>query len=308
MRWQFFFLFFLPLNLYSQPGYRVFDFVDPSLKSFSISTQIGTSYYYGDLCATNDCYTKTNVNIGIGTTLRLNDYNFINLDITKYRIEGSDLYSNNLSRMKRNLDFRSDNFEINFLYNFEFLNYNTFRYLTRSEFPLSLFTFTGLGITTNNPKTFYNNKWVALRPLKTEGVIYSPVALVVPIGLGVGYRFTDRLKMDFTIGYRWTTTDYLDDVSTDYEDPNQFNNPIARDLQYRGDETPFGKPQTLFGPEGPVRGNPKMKDGYLLMGLKAEWKIPKVKLNFLGPRFINKGGPKTQDNKPVRRAATRRKS
>jgi len=299
-------LILLPFIITAQPGYRVFDFIDPSLKSFSVSTSIGTSYYYGDLCATNDCYTKSNFNFGIGSTIRLNDYFFFNIDLNRYRIEGADANGVNISRLKRNLSFRSDNYELNFIGNFEFLNYNTFRYLTRTEFPLCLFTFTGLGLTTNNPKTFYQGRWVELRPLKTEGVDYSPIALTIPFGIGVGYRFTRNLNVDFTVGYRFTTTDYLDDVSTDYEDPNSFSNPLAKELQYRGDEISIGKPQTLFGPDGPVRGNPRMKDGYLLMGFKAEWKLPKVKLNFLGPRFINRGGPKNQEAKPIRRPATRR--
>lgn len=285
----------------AQPGYRVFDFVDPSLRTFSVNGQIGVSSYFGDLCATNDCYTKNKPSIGFGATVRLNDYFFFNLNGTYYRIESSDAETGNLSRLKRNLSFRADNFELSLLGNFEFINYNTFRYLTRKEFPLSVFTFLGLGFTSNNPKAFYRNEYVPLRPLQTEQVKYSPIAAVIPFGFGVGYRFTEFLNVCFSIGYRYTFTDYLDDVSTQYAPEGSFSNPLAEELNYRGDEVPYGK-------KGIIRGNPDIRDGYLLAGIRAEYKIPKIKLDFLGlNRGGSVGGPKGGGTAPTRKAAKRRK-
>jgi hypothetical protein len=297
-------LFCIPT--FAQPGYRVFDFIDPSLKAFSVSAQMGISSYYGDLCATNDCYTKTKINTGIGATLRLNDYFFFNFNALYYRIEGSDAESNNLGRMRRNLSFRSDNLEFSVLGNFEFLNYNTFRYLTRKEFPLSLFSFVGLGITTNSPTALYQGSYVDLRPLQTEAVSYSPVAAVIPIGLGIGYRFNEFFSSSFSVGYRYSFTDYLDDVSTTYVGDAQFSNQIAKDLQYRGDEVPFGR---YYG-EGSKRGNPDSNDGYMIASLRVEYKIPKVNLNFIGSKRFGGagGGPKSGGAQPTRKAAKRRNS
>ncbi len=285
----------------AQPGYRVFDFVDPSLRAFSLGGQIGISSYFGDLCATNDCYTKNKPSIGLVSTLRLNDYFFFSLNGLYYRIEGSDAISGNIGRMRRNLSFRADNYEFSLTGNFEFLNYNTFRYLTRKEFPLSAFTFIGVGISTNNPSAPYKDDFVPLRQLQTEGVRYSPVAMVVPFGFGVGYRFTEFLNVNFNIGYRYTFTDYLDDVSTTYAEPGSFVNSLAEELQYRGDEVPFGR-------KGIIRGNPQFKDGYLIMGIRAEYKIPKFDLSFLNFRGSGSiGGPKNGGAQPTRKAAKRRK-
>lgn len=287
-------------RLLAQPGYRVFDFVDPSLRAFSISGQIGISSYFGDLCATNDCYTKNKPSIGFGSTVRLNDYFFFNLNAIYYRIEASDAETGNFSRLKRNLSFRADNYEFSLTGNFEFLNYNTFRYLTRKEFPLSIFSFLGVGLTTNNPEAFYNNNYVPLRPLQTEQVKYSPVAAVIPFGFGVAYRFTELLNVNFNIGYRYTFSDYLDDVSTTYAEPGTFSNPLAEELNYRGDEVPYGK-------KGVIRGNPKIRDGYLLLGIRADYKIPKINLDFLGIRGKGSmGGPKGGSSAPTRKAAKRR--
>jgi hypothetical protein len=293
----FWLLFLIPTISFSQPGYRVFDFIDPSLKTFSIGTQIGLSNYYGDLCETNDCYVNQSFSTGITTTLRLNDYFFFNVNGLYYRIEGSDALSGDRGRLPRNLSFRADNFELSFLGNFEFMNYNSFRYITRKEFPLSLHSFMGLGLTTNNPKAYYRGQWYELRPLMTEQNKYSPVALVIPFGIGVGYRFTESINCNLNVGYRYTFTDYLDDVSTQYQDPSTFTNPIALELQYRGDEVPFGR-------KGSVRGNPGSKDGYLIFGLKVEFKVPNVKLDFL----TNRSFGQKKSYEPTRRSARRRRN
>jgi hypothetical protein len=288
----------------AQPGYRVFDFIDPSLKAFSVSGQVGITSYYGDLCATNDCYTKNKFSTGIGATLRLNDYFFFNFNAIYYRIEGSDAESGNIGRIRRNLSFRADNYEFSVLGNFEFLNYNSFRYLTRKEFPLSLFAFLGLGLTTNSPQALYNNEYQPLRPLETEGKSYSPVTAVVPLGLGVGYRFNEFFSSSFSIGYRYSFTDYLDDVSTVYAEG--FEPGLAQELQYRGDEIPKDL-QRFYGP-GSKRGNPESKDGYMLMSLRLDYKIPNINLNFIGSRKFggSDGGPKGGGAQPTRKAARRR--
>lgn len=257
---------FLPLSLYSQPGYRVFQIMDPSLRSLSIGVQSGASSYFGDLSTTTDSYRNINLSFGISTKLRLNDYIFTNLDVNYYRIESKDHI------IKRNLSFRSDNIEVISTYNFEFLNYNTFNKLKRQEFPLGLYLFFGIGFTTNNPMTLYKNQWVELRPLKTENVEYNPISLVFPIGVGISYQITKNFNLCVNSGYRFTNTDYLDDVSNVYVEPNQLPSDLSRDLMYRGTK--------WYGPKS-KRGNPNQNDGYLITNLKLEYKLPITTNNFL---------------------------
>lgn len=255
--------------LYSQPRYRITDFLDPKLRSLSVHVQSGTSSYFGDLCPTGDCYTKGNFNFGIGMNRRLNDYLFFTFNAQYYRISGSDAEFGNSSRLKRNLSFSADNFEFSLIGNFEFLNYNTFRYMNRSEFPISMFAFVGLGITTNNPSASIGTTNYSLRPLKTEGVAYSPVAAVLPFGLGIGYKILSNLDISIMAGYRYAFTDYLDDVSTKYVDPTTLATPEAVKLAFRGDEVGFPG----YG-VGAQRGNPDSKDGYLLFNFKVEYALP----------------------------------
>jgi hypothetical protein len=254
---------------FAQPRYRITDFLDPKLRSLSVHVQSGTSSYFGDLCPTGDCYSKGNFNFGIGMNRRLNDYLFFTFNAQYYRISASDAEFGNSGRLKRNLSFRSDNFEFSFIGNFEFLNYNTFRYMNRSEFPISMFAFLGFGITTNNPTAKLGNTYYDLRPLKTEGVDYSPIAAVVPFGLGIGYKILSNLDVSIMAGYRYAFTDYLDDVSKTYVDPLTLSSPEAVKLAYRGDEVGFPG----YG-AGAQRGNPSSKDGYLLFNFKVEYSLP----------------------------------
>ena len=250
-------LFLISLTGFSQPSYRVFDFIDPTLKSINVGLNLGGSSYYGDLSKTSESYKRLGSSFGVYTKYKFNDYFHTSLDLNYYRISSNDFTP------KRNLSFRSDNFELIGLGYFEFLNYNTFRRLKRSEFPLSLHIVTGLGITSNNPKTFYNGQWVDLRPLRTENVDYSPVALVIPVGFGLSIKL-DKFVFVLNSVYRFSTTDYLDDVSNVYADPTSFNNDLSRQLNHRG--------SVWYGPNS-KRGNPLSKDGYLINTIGIEYKI-----------------------------------
>ena len=64
-------------------------------------------------------------------------------------------------------------------------------------------------------------QWVNLRDYKTEGVSYSSVLINIPFGIGVRYKLNDKLDIAFEAGYRWTFTDYLDDVSGRYVEHDQ---------------------------------------------------------------------------------------
>lgn len=254
-----FILLLCPLEILAQPGYRIFDFFDPYLKSLNVGIQLGSTSYFGDLSTTEESYKNINRSIGISTKFRFNDYFFTNLDVNYYRIEAQDHI------IKRNLSFRSDNFEVVNLYNFEFFNYNSLRMIKRSEFPIGIHIFCGIGFTTNNPKAFYNDQWIDLRPLRTENYKYNPVSLIFPIGIGISYEVNKDFTISMNSSYRFTNTDYLDDVSSVYADPKYLPNELSRQLMHRG--------SVWYGPSS-KRGNPTQKDGYLITNLKLDYKLP----------------------------------
>jgi hypothetical protein len=101
-------------------------------------------------------------------------------------------------------------------------NENRFRYQFgglgggRSFLPSTFYAFTGIGAVIFNVSP---NDELAARGNKTSGM-----ALAIPLGLGVGYDFSPYLGVGFRISARFTTSDYLDALST------QWSN--ARDIYY----------------------------------------------------------------------------
>jgi Domain of unknown function (DUF6089) len=175
------------------------------------------------------------------------------------------------------------------------------------------YLFGGVAVTAHNPKAktpelSEKQTWVALQPLGTEGQgqpgydsPYSLVTMAVPVGFGLRLKLNDRWNIGAELGFRFTLSDYLDDVSTNYADPallrselaqfmaNRSLEPIAaRKLKDRTQSVrsiialdpssdPFAEP--LLGHDvGDKRGNPDRKDAYLLGIIQVSYVLPgKVK-------------------------------
>jgi len=79
-----------------------------------------------------------------------------------------------------------------------------------------------------NPQAEFNGQWYELQPLGTEGqgasgantAEYNLNGLALQYGFGFKLNLTGRLACSASYGMRATATDYLDDVSTYYADPN----------------------------------------------------------------------------------------
>ena len=59
---------------------------------------------------------------------------------------------------------------------------------------------------------------VALQPLQTEGVSYGLWNVTIPTGIGFRFNVKCNWAIRLEMTYRWTFTDYLDDVSGLYPD------------------------------------------------------------------------------------------
>jgi hypothetical protein len=147
-------------------------------------------------------------------------------DYTSQKPEGEAKF-----RYTRNLHFRNDIKELSVVAIVD-LYENRGNYLRRVG--ITPYVFGGLAGFYHNPKalgpigTDDEDKWVALRPLKTEGKSYSPIQLSIPAGVGVRARLSDDFDISLEIGYRYTFTDYLDDVSGNYADPASLSSDQAR--------------------------------------------------------------------------------
>ena len=138
-----------------------------------------------------------------------------------------------------------------------------------------------------NPKAKLDGQWVELQPLRLEGQgmteypnrkEYNLIQLEVPMGFGFKYYLKENMYVGLEVLHRQLFTDYIDDVSTNYVDPDVFANYLspadaakARRLYYRGTYTSAvsnpGNIQTF------QRGDPKDQDAFFSTILRLGWRL-----------------------------------
>jgi opacity protein-like surface antigen len=192
-----------------------------------------------------------------------------------------------LYRKQRNLDFKSNMFEAYAAVEiFPFMLMN--RYDEEYDPRLRPYCFIGVGMFSFNPKGSItdangNVTWHDLQPLHTEGQgfseypsrkPYSLNQLNIPLGGGLKYLVSERVNLGLELLYRKTFTDYIDDLSTDYIDPNLFDKylsparaVVAKQIHDKAFTSLIpGSPRFVPGVQ---RGNPKNMDAYFSFVLKC---------------------------------------
>jgi hypothetical protein len=240
------------------------------LESFVHTGEIGfgfgLSHYFGDL---NPDARLKRPKPAAGIFFRKQINNYIGIRISgEYAFVGySDIYSENPVQRRRNLSFNANVWELGVSGDFSF-----FRFQPGFEgYDFTPYIGLGIGVFSYDPFAYLNGEKYLLRPLGTEGQgtalypdrkLYSPIALAIPFTLGVKYALNPRMNVFAELVYRFTNTDYLDDVSSSYA-PDAF--PPLPDgspspgflLQDRSYET-----GSSIGIKGRQRGNSLKADAF----------------------------------------------
>lgn len=230
----------------------------------------GASHYFGDL---NPNPRFNRPNIALGAFFRKQYGNYVAVRVSgHYAFLGySDKYNtDNEFELRRNLSFNTNIWELALQGDFNF-----FKFVPGSEYyRFTPYVTFGIGAFNYDPYAYYQGQKVYLRPLGTEGQgsalypnrkPYSSMAACFPLGLGVKYSLNRAMSLGFEVVYRFTTTDYIDDVSTTYApdaQPHFLPNgspTLWYALQDRSYET-----GTPIGIKDRQRGYANQKDGYLL--------------------------------------------
>jgi hypothetical protein len=249
----------LPLALFAQ---------NSIVQEGEFGVGIGAAHYFGDL------NTKAKLNrpkLAAGIFFRKNFGNYIAMRVSgSYAQLGySDVYNTHNEYMnRRNLSFNTNVWELGLQGDFNFYRFMPgdpdFRFTPYVTFGISAFNY--------DPYAYLNGQKYFLRTLGTEGQAidslhrnpYSSMAIAFPFGVGVKYSINDRINIGFEVVYRFTNTDYLDDVSTTYVDPSLFPpNPdgslstayLLSDRSYETGER--------IGIKGRERGNSQNKDNFV---------------------------------------------
>jgi len=230
---------------------------------------VGAGHYFGDL-NTNGAVNRPKFSAGLFFIKQFNNY--IGLRIAgDYAFLGySDIYSKNETQIRRNLSFNTNLWELSLSGYFNF-----FRFIPGVEgYKFTPYLSLGAGVFSYDPYAYLDGTKYYLRQLGTEGQNvdsnkkqYSTMAVCIPFGVGIKYSINQNVNVFAEVSYRFTTTDYLDDVSTTYAgasafilthpDGTQEVETPAYYLQDRSYET--GEP---IGIKGRQRGNSSQKDAY----------------------------------------------
>lgn len=138
---------------------------------------------------------------------------------------------------------------------------------------VSPYVFAGISVFYANPYTRgLNGEKVYLKPLSTEGQglpmypdrkPYSNVNVAFPLGAGMKFLVNKTLMISGEFGYRFTTTDYIDDVSKSYvslEELARYKGAQAAQLSFRGDKAAGW--DRNYVDYTYKRGDSKSNDGY----------------------------------------------
>lgn len=245
-----------------------------SAQDFWVDVFAGATNYQGDLQDKRYTFNQAHLAGGAGVTYDISDRFSARLHLLFGKISADDKKGRNT---ERNLSFSSNLFEAQAALQFYLWPLNS-----RSVTP---YAFAGLGLFRFNPYTFDSTgaKYY-LKPLSTEGqgIVpgreeYSLTQLSIPFGGGIKLSLTDDVNVGLELGLRKTFTDYLDDVSKTYVDPNVLlleRGPKAVELAYRGGELKDGNP-IYPDPDGNrrIRGNPKSLDWYYFTAVTFSFRL-----------------------------------
>ncbi|MEP2670807.1 MAG: DUF6089 family protein [Cyclobacteriaceae bacterium] len=252
----------------------------------SVGLSLNAVNYYGDLAprpqrvSTDISFTRPG--IGLSFIHRFGPRYSLKGEFMYATIKGSDADSadpgdldNGIYRYQRNLSFRNRIKELSVVAVFDLFE-NQSTYISRVRW--TPYAFLGVAAFHHNPQaqapaTDLNGnplaqagQWVDLRPLGTEGQNatlldtdvnsgiepYKQIQFAIPFGIGARFRLNEVMDLWADIGFRYTFTDYLDDVSQNYVDLGVFgNDELARAMSYRTNELgPPPNPNTYVARDG----------------------------------------------------------
>lgn len=233
-----------------------------------VGASIGLGHYFGDLNI-NSSINRPKFSGGVYYLKQFNNYIGLRLNGSYSFLAYSDVYNKNLVIKTRNLSFNTDVYELSVSGYFNF-----FRFLPGfREYCYTPYVSLGVGVFSYDPYAFLNGEKYYLRTIGTEGQgnalypdkqQYAGTALCIPFSVGFKYAINERINWFTELSYRFTNTDYLDDVSTNYA-PDAFPPDPVTGLPTAGyllQDRSYELGSSI-GSKGRQRGNSTQKDSYV---------------------------------------------
>ncbi len=264
---------------------------------------LGATNFLGELGGANQIGTHafkdlemqmTRPAVSAGLRYKVSPIFSLHSHLTWGKVAGDDKLTKETFRHNRNLNFKSNIWELNLNFEGAFLSQKEggiyrLRGVRRSRsFEASMYGFIGIGVFHFNPKGELNGKWYELQPLGTEGQGISPARekykltqVCIPIGIGARYFFNRRWGVGFEFGIRKTFTDYIDDVSKTYYDQSAILAKYGATAAALADKSlnEEGITPATTAP-GEQRGDPSYKDAYMFAIFSVHYKLRTGRTNF----------------------------
>lgn len=247
----------------------------------------GGANYQGELQDKKFTMDGMTPGLGLSSLYAYNDRLSASLELFKGVLTGSDARPDSRNR-SRNLQFVTQLFDLTLSGRYNLYNSPDFAFIPYVIGGVSLFhidPYTTDGVMGR----------VYLFPLSTEGQGLRAYPEIPPHrnlnyalmgGGGVEVRVTEKLRMDIEVGFRKTFTDYIDDVSGYFPDPDLLlaeRGPTAVSFSYRGDEVDGGARPF---PKGTLRGNPGTDDWYHVVSIRFRYPILSWNLESIYKKYI----------------------
>jgi hypothetical protein len=241
-------------------------------QTWEVGLGAGGAGYMGDLNPKNPLKIS-GFSAGAYVKANFDPYWGLGLHYQYGKIRANDANSNNSHFKQRNLNFYSPLNEVSLQLDFNFFDY--FAGGGRKNF--SPYLFAGVGGVFFSPRTKINGDEYKLQFYETEGSAnaYKNYAISIPYGLGMHFKLKRNWGLFTQIGYRTVFTDYLDDVSGYYPNPDSWGD---RDAVTNIRETlSFGSPVVANYKYNSQRGDLRKRDTYMFVNVGISYTFSSAK-------------------------------
>ncbi|MFM1998228.1 MAG: hypothetical protein RL204_175 [Bacteroidota bacterium] len=232
-------------------------------KSKEIGLLAGTAYYLGEVNPYKHFGTQLKTCGGLSFRNNFNKRWTLKTSVLFGQVYAYDSDSDSEWIRNRNLHFRNQFIETSMQFE---LNY--FSYQIGSHDWISPYLFMGLAYTNMKPQANYKGNWYELQPLGTEGQgtslggdKYNTNIFAMPLGVGIKFNIYAIFGFSMEWGVRRTFTDYFDDISGKYADPEILQDENGTTASVLADQS-LTKARADGSNTGLQRGDPGRKDLY----------------------------------------------
>ena len=285
---------FLTIGIISMCAFNI----NAQLTEFGL--QIGEMHYIGDMTV-HKLGDRKEAHVAYGAFFRntfLHGYLSARLGLTLGKISGNDKdFNPSGSLFHRNLNFDSYVQDFNLIFDVNLLGINP----CEQKF-FSPFISGGISVFHFNPIADYYGQIVNLQSLGTEGQgiaqfgnvpKYSLIQPSFPVGGGIKFVCRDVFIVSLSVMYHFTNTDYLDDVSGNYYDPQIIQKYNGKAAAYLSNRSDYQIKYDATGVGNIKRGDASKKDAFIVSSIDITYIIQmRCGRNFKGLKYQRGGATK----------------